>query len=444
MHSEALFSRMYTHLYSKLDKTTTHLYRTWTASDCTPTCEFFGASAGQTGEQRLGYFRCSAADLLSLKSAMQQVHYKYGHTPSLTHIHTFTHTHTPTHTFTHTHTRHSGTRKQATTHICARPHAQVHMRTHTFPLFQAHIHLDGYSRCERRGGLSGNVRPKKIHCTPLCTTRQKCMCTYQKSHTRTNMRPFLFSLSLAVLFFLSLSLLSSLPISFPFFGSRDLCQSICSSLSTLPAYTRSLLFSLYFFFPLSFSFFQCLFITPQFFFFFSLSLSLLLSLFFFTRSVCISFSHCPTLFFKPSFSHCLFFNFPILSRFLLCFLFLPLSPSLSLSFVFFFLLLLRSKAPPNCKLFRLSCCQILVCSYMQISSDDKFKMIHFVCVFCFSCPRATHPGLCRARLVDSANTLIYLIPKLHSLCWGCFLERLNPNGFNLGIHVFLNVYKIYM
>eukprot|EP00277_Geminigera_cryophila_P041716 CAMPEP_0173114666 /NCGR_PEP_ID=MMETSP1102-20130122/47829_1 /TAXON_ID=49646 /ORGANISM="Geminigera sp., Strain Caron Lab Isolate" /LENGTH=91 /DNA_ID=CAMNT_0014017131 /DNA_START=165 /DNA_END=436 /DNA_ORIENTATION=- len=42
------------------------------ASDCTPTCEFFGASAGQTGEQRLGYFRCSAADMLSLKSAMQQ------------------------------------------------------------------------------------------------------------------------------------------------------------------------------------------------------------------------------------------------------------------------------------------------------------------------------------------------------------------------------------
>ena len=182
MHSEALFSRMHTHVYSKLDKTTTHLYRTWTASDCTPTCEFFGASAGQTGEQRLGYFRCSAADMLSLKSAMQQVHYKYAHTPSLTHIHTFTHTHTPTHTFTHTHTRHSGTRKQATTHTCARPHAQVHMRTHTFPLFQAHIHLDGYSRCERRGGLSGNVRQKK-YTAHRCAQPGRNACAHTKNHT---------------------------------------------------------------------------------------------------------------------------------------------------------------------------------------------------------------------------------------------------------------------
>ena len=121
----ALFSRMHTHLYLKLDKTTTHLYRTWTDSDCTPTGEFFGASAGQTvtGEQRLEYFRCSTADMLSLKSAMQQVRYKYAHTPSLSHTHTLTHTHTPKHTLTHTRTRHSGTRTQTTTHTCGRPHA---------------------------------------------------------------------------------------------------------------------------------------------------------------------------------------------------------------------------------------------------------------------------------------------------------------------------------
>jgi len=161
---------------------------------------------------------CNATGTLQIRS----------HTLSLTHTHTHAHAHAQTHIDAHTHTPQWNTNTNNYTHMWA----PTCISTHIFPFFQAHIYLDGYSRCDKRGGLSGNVRPKKIHCTPLCTTRQKCMRIYKKSHTSTNIRPFSFSLSLAVLFFLSLSLLSSLPLSFPCFGSRDLCQSICSFLST--------------------------------------------------------------------------------------------------------------------------------------------------------------------------------------------------------------------